>query len=49
LPKLQAEIEFSFKVKEIESAEKAANVILKSLNKAEVAFQKANDDILTGE
>lgn len=47
--KLQAEIESTFKVKEVDSAEKAADNMLKSLNKAEAAFQKANDDIPTGE
>lgn len=47
--KLQAEIESSYKNKEIETAEKAANAMLASLNKAEAAFQKANDDVPTGE
>jgi hypothetical protein len=47
--KLQAEIESSYKNKEIQSADKAAEAMLKSLNKAEAAFQKANDDIPTGE
>lgn len=47
--KLQAEIESSFKGREVESAEKAAGVMLVSLNKAETAFQKANNDVPTGE
>lgn len=47
--KLQAEIKSFFKAKEVESTEKAADVMLKSLNKAEAAFQKAKDDIPTGE
>jgi hypothetical protein len=45
--KLQAEIEATYKKKEIELADKAADAMLKSLNKAEAAFQKANDDIPT--
>lgn len=46
--RLQAEIEATYKDKEIASAEKAANVMLQSLNKAEAAFQKANDDVPSG-
>jgi hypothetical protein len=46
--RLQAEIEASYKNKEITSAEKAAGVMLQSLNKAEAAFQKANDDVPSG-
>ncbi|KAG8627095.1 hypothetical protein KVT40_004578 [Elsinoe batatas] len=43
--KLQAEIEATYTQKTIESAEKHAEAMLKSLNKAEDAFQKANDDV----
>jgi hypothetical protein len=46
--KLQAEIEATYKNKEITVAEKAADAMLKSLNKAEDAFQKANEDVPTG-
>jgi hypothetical protein len=46
--KLQAEIEATYKNKEITVAEKAATAMLKSLNKAEDAFQKANEDVPTG-
>jgi hypothetical protein len=46
--KLQAEIETTYKDKEIQSADKAADAMLKSLNKAEAAFQKANEDIPSG-
>ncbi|KAB2108972.1 hypothetical protein AG0111_0g3058 [Alternaria gaisen] len=42
---LQTEIEATYKDKEIALAEKAADAMLKSLNKAEDAFQKANDDV----
>ncbi|KAF1945147.1 hypothetical protein EJ02DRAFT_431759 [Clathrospora elynae] len=43
--KLQAEIEATYKDKEINMAEKAAEAMLKSLSKAEDAFQKANNDV----
>ncbi|KAI9655261.1 MAG: hypothetical protein M1829_000674 [Trizodia sp. TS-e1964] len=45
--KLQAEIEASYKIKASDSAEKAANEMLKSLRISESAMQKANDDIPT--
>jgi hypothetical protein len=45
---LQTEIEATYKDKEIALAEKAADAMLKSLNKAEDAFQKANDDVPSG-
>lgn len=43
--RLQAEIEAEYKNKEVSSADKAAGKMLESLNKAEAAFQKANDSI----
>ena len=46
--KLQAEIEATYKDEEIAVAEKAAGAMLKSLEKAEDAFQKANDDVPSG-
>lgn len=45
---LQAKIETTFTQLEVDSANKAANVMLASLNKAEAAFQKANDDVPSG-
>ncbi|UKZ60129.1 uncharacterized protein TrAtP1_001414 [Trichoderma atroviride] len=45
--RLQTEAESSFTAKEVEYAENAAEVMLKSLNKAEAAFRRANDDIPT--
>ncbi|KAJ4348639.1 uncharacterized protein N0V89_010017 [Didymosphaeria variabile] len=47
--RLQAEIESTYTQDTIKSAEKYANEMLKSLNKAEDAFQKANDDVPSGE
>ncbi|KAM0345796.1 hypothetical protein ACHAPU_006149 [Fusarium lateritium] len=47
--KLQAQIEATYTQKEVDTAEASANAMLTSLNKAEAAFQKANDDVLTGE
>ena len=46
--KLQAEIEAEYKNKEVVSADGAAAAMLKSLNKAEDAFQKANSDVPSG-
>lgn len=46
--KLQAEIESEYTQKSIDVAEKHAEAMLKSLNKAEDAFQKANDDVPSG-
>lgn len=46
---LQAEIEATYTQETIKSAEKYANEMLKSLNKAEDAFQKANDDVPSGQ
>ncbi|KAG4253200.1 hypothetical protein FPRO03_07160 [Fusarium proliferatum] len=43
--KLQAQIEATYTQKEVDSAESHAQNMLTSLNKAEAAFQKANDDI----
>jgi hypothetical protein len=46
--RLQAEIEVTYTLDTIGSAEKHAEIMLRSLNKVEGAFQKGNDDVPSG-
>ena len=46
--KLQAEIEVQYTKKELDKADAAAKVMKASLEKADQAFQKANNEVPTG-